>query len=63
MLAKALAHSFEAKLLFLDVTDFSLKVGFFSISISRGFDAISLGMILQMQSKYGSNSMQEGPSV
>ena len=33
MLAKALAHYFEAKLLLLDVTDFSLKVcldcGFF----------------------------------
>lgn len=27
MLAKALAHFFEAKLLLLDVTDFSLKVG------------------------------------
>ena len=26
MLAKALAHYFEAKLLLLDVTDFSLKV-------------------------------------
>lgn len=26
MLAKALAHFFEAKLLLLDVTDFSLKV-------------------------------------
>ena len=27
MLAKALAHYFEAKLLLLDVTDFLLKVG------------------------------------
>ena len=32
MLAKALAHYFEAKLLLLDVTDFSLKV---SVSIEN----------------------------
>lgn len=30
MLAKALAHYFEAKLFLLDVTDFSLKVRFCS---------------------------------
>lgn len=29
MLAKALAHYFEAKLLLLDVTDFSLKVSLY----------------------------------
>lgn len=37
MLAKALAHYFEAKLLLLDVTDFSLKVGVWSKCIHVGF--------------------------
>lgn len=37
MLAKALAHYFEAKLLLLDVTDFSLKVSCLSLKITIGF--------------------------
>lgn len=34
MLAKALAHHFEAKLLLLDIADFSLKVVVFDVFIS-----------------------------
>jgi hypothetical protein len=34
MLAKALAHYFESKLLLLDVNDFSLKVTFYSFNLS-----------------------------
>lgn len=39
MLAKALAHFFEAKLLLLDVTDFSLKVSLLNsiIFFCKGF--------------------------
>lgn len=46
MLAKALAHYFEAKLLLLDVTDFSLKVSATSWSfplVSNGTDDMIVG--------------------
>lgn len=61
MLAKALSHDFGAKLLLLDVTDFSLKVGlenqFIFIFESNCFIIylllIYLCFFLQFQSKYG----------
>ena len=41
MLAKALAHYFEAKLLLLDITDFSLKVKILNfISVFVGFSSL-----------------------
>lgn len=60
MLAKALAHYIEAKLLLLDVPDFSLKVSrynhsslcFYTFMILK----LSLGIWLQIQSKYGSSN-------
>ncbi|KAL7183698.1 hypothetical protein ACSBR2_025974 [Camellia fascicularis] len=48
MLAKALAHHFEAKLLLLDVTDFSLK------SFKRSISEVALG---RMSSLFGSISI------
>lgn len=58
MLAKALAHFFEAKLLLLDVTDFSLKVSIwcFVVSYEILFCVLIIWMVgfEQIQSKYGS---------
>jgi hypothetical protein len=58
MLAKALAHRFESKLLLLDVSDFSLKVTFTAfIFLNFKFDTVILISFMftfpQMQSKYG----------
>ena len=58
MLAKALAHDFESKLLLLDVSDFSMKVTmnkFHSFSLCFHWIVLILSIIslLQMQSKYG----------
>lgn len=65
MLAKALAHQFEAKLLMLDVLDFSLKVIVLDVIISYCQILLNLYTNIfsssyylvhhrQMQSKYGS---------
>lgn len=59
MLAKALAHVFESKLLLLDVTDFSIKVTICSFSIQQTLAHHTVILIchfvciLQIQSKYG----------
>ena len=58
MLAKALAHKFESKLLLLDVSDFSMKVTmnkFQSFSLCSHWIVLILSILslLQMQSKYG----------
>lgn len=59
MLAKALAHYFEAKLLLLDITDFSLKVKFIHfITFLWGFFLFELlfnlvFLMIQIQGKYG----------
>ncbi|KAK6135137.1 hypothetical protein DH2020_031128 [Rehmannia glutinosa] len=50
MLAKALAHHFEAKLILLDINDFSLKV----VSVKR---SISESTLQRMSSFFGSFSM------
>lgn len=58
MLAKALSHYFEAKLLLLDVPDFSMKVNMISRMFFRVQFLISNscnGIYLQMQSKYGTS--------
>uniref|UniRef100_A0A803LWC1 AAA+ ATPase domain-containing protein n=1 Tax=Chenopodium quinoa TaxID=63459 RepID=A0A803LWC1_CHEQI len=54
MLAKALAHFFEAKLLLLDVNDFVLKVGNSYPPSSYGIDTAADEM--KIQSKYGINN-------
>lgn len=58
MLAKALAHYFESKLLLLDVPDFSLKVSMqyiqiFYVTWLRDLLIFSMLCLLQIQSKYG----------
>lgn len=67
MLAKALAHFFEAKLLLLDVTDFSLKVSLLNsiIFFCKSFLICYIhnweGLFcfwLQIQSKYGGTNKE-----
>lgn len=68
MLAKALAHFFDAKLLLLDVNDFALKVSLTlnkktltSVSYCESFSIVNLKstlLCLQIQSKYGSGSTE-----
>jgi hypothetical protein len=57
MLAKALAHFFEAKLLLLDVTDFSMKVSIYGCSLCLNLTFVQIVLMvgfIQIQSKYGS---------
>lgn len=65
MLAKALAHYFEAKLLLLDITDFSLKVCmptfYFSLIFVYLFLLALISIMfefIQIQSKYGSGNKE-----
>eukprot|EP01018_Ginkgo_biloba_P036822 Gb_28174 [translate_table: standard] len=63
MLAKALAHFFEAKLLLLDATDFSLKSLKVNFYLSLSANLIAEYAHLQLQRKYGGSTDSDSKSL